>query len=71
MSKIKVTRIPKLNTLVIKQTDGRDFFISAEDSIVISISSLSFILKFLVINGLMSVKVLEGIASEYYSLRNE
>jgi len=71
MSQIRVTKIPKLSTLVIKQLDGRDFFISTQDSIVISILSLAFILKFLVINNLMSPKVLEGIISEYYSLRNE
>lgn len=64
MSKISVVKIDQLNTLVIKQTDGRDFFISAPNSIIISISSLSFLLKFLVDNNYMSAKVLEGILQD-------
>ncbi len=67
MSKIKVMKIAPLNTLVIRQEDGHDFFISAPDSIIISVASLSFLLKFLTENGYMSVKVLEGIVEEVRS----
>lgn len=67
-NRLTVTRIPKLNTIVIKQT-GKQFFVGTRDSIVIDIPGLSFILKFLVINNIMSHKVLEGIIDEYYSSR--
>ena len=67
MSKLKVTKIPNLNTIVIKQEEGRDFFITSSDSIVISVSSLIFIIHFLVMNGYISQKTIEGILEEYYS----
>lgn len=64
MSRISVAKIPNLNTLVIKQYDGRNFFISASDSIIISIPNLAFLIKFLVQNDYMSKRVIEGILSE-------
>jgi hypothetical protein len=67
-TQLKITRLPKLNLLVIKQTDEKGFFISTPNSIIISVSSLAFILKFLVTNDIMSFKVLEGILEEYNSL---
>jgi len=63
MSKITVQKIKNLNTLVIKQLEGR-FFISTDDSIIISIDSFSFLLKFLVQSGYLSKKVLESILQE-------
>jgi hypothetical protein len=63
-TKLTVTRIPNMNTIVIRQLEGKDFFITSKDSIVIGIDSLAFILKFLVMNNLMSYKVLEGILEE-------
>ena len=63
MSKITVQKIKNLNTLVIKQQEGR-FFISTDDSIIISIDSFSFLLKFLVQSGYLSKKVLESILQE-------
>jgi len=70
MSKLTVTKLPN-STLIIKQTDGYDFFLSSESSIVISVGVLSFIIKFLVDNNFMSEKVLEGILEEYNSSRVE
>lgn len=61
---LSVKRI--LNYLVLKQEGGQQFFISTPDSVVISIPKLSTILKFLVLNNFMSIKVLEGIVQEYY-----
>lgn len=69
MSKVTVSNIPQLGVLVIKQTDGKDFFISTNDSIIISVASLSFIISFLVKNGFMSYKVLEGILEDYHTDR--
>jgi hypothetical protein len=65
--KIKVMKIDQLNTIVIKQEGGQDFFISAPNAIIISVSSLSFLLKFLTENDYISVKVLEGIIQEVRS----
>lgn len=67
MSKIKVMKLAQLNTLVIKQEEGHEFFISAPDSIIISVSSLAFLLKFLAENNYISVKVLEGIVEDVRS----
>lgn len=67
MSKIFISKIPNLNVLVIKQdltASGTHYFISTKDSIIISIPSLSALVKFLIVNGFMSKKVLEGILSE-------
>lgn len=64
-TKLSISKIEQLNTIVIKQEiDGSPFFISANNSLVISIDMLSFILTFLVKSGYMSVKVLEGILAE-------
>lgn len=70
MSKLTVTKLPS-NVLVIKQTEGYDFFLSSESSIVIPVSNLSFIIKFLVDNNFMSCKVLEGILEEHHSSKPE
>lgn len=65
MSKITVSSIPQLSTLVIKQSDGRDFFIATPDSIIMTISSLTFLLTFLLENGFISPRTLEGILEEF------
>jgi len=67
MTKLTVTSIKHMNSIVIKQVDGKDFFISAPDAIVISIPSLANIIHFVVKNGYMSPKVLEGILEDFYS----
>lgn len=69
MTRLTVTKLNHLSSLVIKQLEGKDFFISTPDSIVISINSLAFILKFLIENDFMSYKVLEGILEEYHSTK--
>lgn len=66
VTRLTVTKIPHLNTIVIKQKGGK-FFISTRDSVVIDIVGLSFIIKFLVMNNIVSYRVLEGILDEYKS----
>ena len=61
--KLEVTKIKHLNTLVLKQKSGR-FFLATDDSIVISVDTFSYILKFLVQNNYISKKILEGILQE-------
>lgn len=70
-AKLRITKIPHMNTIVIKQEEGGRFFISTRDSIVIDIFGLSSILKFLVFNEIISPKVLEGILEEYYCVAGE
>lgn len=48
---LKVLKIPQLNTIVLKQVGGQNFFVAAPNSIVISEENLKFIVKFLVYNG--------------------
>ena len=67
MSRITVSSIPQLSTLVIKQMDGRDFFISTQDSIIITTQSLAYLLKFLLENGFLSYRVLEGVLEDYHT----
>lgn len=67
MQKLTITPIPKINTIVIKQEGGK-FFLASANSIIIDIVGLSYILKFLVTNHIMSVKVLEAIVDEYRNM---
>lgn len=68
VAKLTVTKIPHLNTIVIKQK-GKRFFISTQDSVVIDVVGLSFIIKFLVMNNIISYRILEGILDEYRDSR--
>lgn len=65
--KLRVTRIPHMNTIVIKQTEGGRFFMTAKDSIVIDVPGLASLLKFLLFSNMISHRVLEGILEEYHS----
>ena len=69
MTKLTITRVPTVNMLVLRQEDGRDFFISTKDSIIISPSSLAFILKFMLDNDFLSPKVLEGVLVEHNTMK--
>jgi hypothetical protein len=66
MGKLQISKIPGLNTLVIRQADDT-FFVSNRDSIVISVQTLSWIISFLIKEGFMSYRVLEGILEEYHT----
>jgi len=67
MDKITIKYIKPLNTLVIKNEIGRGLFITTTNSLMISIPNLATLLKFLVFNGFLNVKVLEGLMEEYYT----
>jgi hypothetical protein len=67
MALLKVSRIPNLNTLVIRQDRERSFFVASPTSLVIGISTLAFLLKFLIDNEYISYKILEGVLEEYHS----
>jgi len=65
--KLTVTKLPGTMPLVIKQEAGASFFITSKDSIVIDVAGLTFLVKFLVTNGMMDHKILEGILEEFNS----
>jgi hypothetical protein len=67
MAKLKITRLPKTNTLIIKQEGGNDFFVGSRNCVVINIPSYIFILSFLVQNGLIDHQVLEGIMEDFHT----
>jgi len=67
MDKISIKFIKPMNTLVIKNEEGRGLFTSSNNSLVISIPNLASLLKFLILHGFLNVKVLEGLIEEYYT----
>jgi len=69
--RLVVTKIPNINTLIIKQIGYKKlegFFTAEKGVLMIDIPTLAYLLKFLIINKLMSRKVLEGILSEIEEL---
>jgi hypothetical protein len=71
MTKLTVTKLPVNSNIILKQIGGKDFFISSNDSIILSPSSLANILKFLVIGGYISHKLLEGVLEDYFAVEKE
>jgi len=67
MSKLTISKIPNLNSFVLRQSDGNDFFIATPNNIIFSKVSFAFILKFLVENKYLDHQLLEGILEEYHS----
>lgn len=63
MTKLVISKLKPLNTIVIKK-QGQGFFLTTDNSIIIPVDSLAFILKFLVQNDFISRKILEGILEE-------
>lgn len=55
MTTLKLTKIPKLNLLVIKQTGGK-FFLTSQDSIIIDEAGLLELLKSLAYNDMIDTK---------------
>ena len=68
MAQLKMSRIPKLNTIVIQQDQERAIFIASPKSLVIGVESLAYLLKYLVDHEYIDHQVLEGILEEYHSL---
>jgi hypothetical protein len=64
---LKITRLARLNTLILKQSENSTFFISSQNGIVIGIPSLLFIIRFLILNNIIDYRTLEGILEEYHS----
>jgi hypothetical protein len=62
--KLTVLTLGGANTLVIRKTTDSRFFITTDDSIIISRDALITLLNFLVSNGFLHPKVLHGILEQ-------
>ena len=67
MAQLSLSKIPNLNTIVMKQDVERAFFIASPTAIVIGVDGLATLLLSLIENDILSYKVLEGILEEYHS----
>ncbi len=65
-TKLQVTKIPRLNSLVITQ-EGHDFFVSTKNGIIISVSQLANLILILIRLGFLNPKVLEGILEDVHT----
>lgn len=63
-TKLTVTKLPNRPILIIRQIGKPEFFVSSFNVLTIEIPALAFLIKFLVQNGFISKKLLEGILSE-------
>lgn len=67
-----VVSIKKIfNNLIIKKEVGNGLFISSKNSIIISIPSLCSLLKFMLMYGYISPKILEGLLEEHNSFAGD
>lgn len=64
---IHVRKIDPLNLLVFDIGRDNEEVILTDTSVIISISNIYAIIKFLVFNKILSHKALEGIIEEYYT----
>jgi len=64
--KMTIKFLKDFNTIVMKN-EGRGLFITTSNSLIISITNLAYLLKILIDNNFLSIKVLEGIVEEYNS----
>ncbi len=71
MAEIKILKLNDLNTLVIRQVGGNNLFMLSKDGIIITIPNLSYLIKYLVFGGFVSVKVLEQIVNDWHDYKKE
>ena len=62
-TRLSILKIPNLNALIIKQEEGERFFLLTDNSIIISIPNFATLINYLVREGFLDMKVLEGILS--------
>lgn len=65
MSSITVNKINDL--YVIKKNKDSRFFTTGDNTIIISTFNFYALLKFMLLRGLINVKTLEGLVTEYYT----
>jgi hypothetical protein len=62
--KLSILSLAGSDTFVIRKSDDSRFFITTPDTIIIGKDGLVFLMNFLVTNGFINPKVLEGILEE-------
>lgn len=65
--KLSVLSLAGSDTYVIRKSKTSRFFITTPDTIIIGKDGLVFLVNFLVTNGFISPKVLEGIIEEAHT----
>jgi hypothetical protein len=72
MHTIQVSKIRNMrNSIIIKRDpDDSSFMITTNDSMIITVQSLSQLLHYLIIHEYISPKILEGILEDYYARKN-
>jgi hypothetical protein len=65
-AKLQISKIPKLNTIVIQQ-EGTDFFIPTKNGIIISVRQLANLLLIMMRLGYLNPKVLEGVLEDIHT----
>ncbi len=66
-TRLEISKLKGVNVIVIKRTQGNEFFITTPDSIIMGVSEFSTLLNYLVRSGILSHKILEGILEEFNS----
>jgi hypothetical protein len=68
---IYVKLIKGLNTLVFEKPEDSDYFVTTRNTLIITVSNLATILHYLVMNNILSHKILEGILEDYNTFGGE
>lgn len=71
MSKMTVKYIKPMNLLVMKNEEGRPLFTTTQDSLIISVPNLAYLLNFLLCSNFISPGLLLGILEEYNTFKSE
>ena len=66
-TRLEINKLEGINVIVIKRTQGDEFFMTSPDSIIIGLSEFATLLNYLVKSDIVSTKILEGILEEYNS----
>ena len=66
-TRLEISKLKGVNVIVIKRTQGNEFFMTTPDSIIIGMSEFAMLLNYLVKSDIVSYKILEGILEEYHS----
>jgi hypothetical protein len=64
MSRLSIEKLEKVDVLVIRQKEGREFFISSPDGIIISIPSLFFVLRLLISQKFITKQALQELVND-------
>jgi hypothetical protein len=64
MEKLSILLLKGTNTIVVRKNQNSNIFISTPDSIIITKDNLVMLINFMVKQGILSPKVIQGILEE-------